>query len=352
MASLLRMGRGRWGGVLPLALLGMLALQLLAHGALLMAQRQRTSSRADLRLVAARVAARGAVLEIPRVVRGDALDGVRSSGALEGASADFGQAKARWRLQRLSREAWLGRGWGHPAGAGWEVEEARFLWRMAPLARVAAFPSAAMVGDSRLLDVEGTVSGSATREPCGAHTEALDSIHPWGISALSALGPEDVAAPPLGVFTWAELLDAVEVGLDGEGTPGPVDTAGLCQTEWPWNWGDVLDPAGLCADHRPWRKGEGNVRVVGGAGQGTLLAAGDVELVGVTFSGLILAQGRVRLSDGSRVTGLLRAGGGLHVDGTSGVVGSPCKALLALEAAPAPLRRLRVLADPGWLPLP
>lgn len=124
-----------------------------------------------------------------------------------------------------------------------------------------------------------------------------------GFSRLGPLSLRDVAA----------IADRIESGTV---RLAPVAAGGLCDTISAGNWGDPLNPTGACFGWLPLIFSPADLELAGGTGQGVLVVDGDVTLrTGVEFSGAILATGRIDI-DGAHVTGAIRAGAGVRVDGT------------------------------------
>jgi len=340
---------GRRGSVLVVAVLVLLALELLAHGVLLMATRQLAASRADVGILRARASARGAVTGLPLAVAAPSLDATPVGAGPEGTAAGSGGISVRWRLRRLTREAWMGEARARVPPGGWELREARLFWRLDPAGRVASFSAAAEAVDPRLAEIVGAVRGLEGPEPCGEWTAVLDTLFPAGLPALARLTGEAATLGPLGPLPWEAVLAAIPVSVEGRGTPEPLDSAGVC-LDGPWNWGDV-EPEAPCTDVLAWRGASGSLTVEGGSGQGVLIVRGDVELVGTRYRGVILAGGDVRLGSGASVEGLVRTLGAVQVDATSSLLGSACSALRAMGAVPDALRGLELLEDAGWLPV-
>lgn len=353
----------RGGGVLVLTVLVLILLELLAHGALVLALRHERASLADRRVLEARTAARGAVLAIPVSVGGAVLDSVPVGGAVAGTWVRTRGAPVPWSLIRLSGEGWVGEARAAPQGAAWHVREGRLFWRLLPEARTAALVAAAEVGDLRAGDLAGSVEGWGAGGGCeGAAPEALPpaGLRPW--ARLPVLPPGGggeggadarVDALRLGLLAWEEILAGVPGRVSGSGTPSPREEAGVCVEDDAWNWGDPRGGPGTpCRAHQAWRVAPGDLRVVSGSGQGVLAASGDVELAGTDFRGLLLAGGDLTLRGGTTLTGAVRVGGRLRVDAASRIVGTPCPVLAALKAAPDALRGLRPHPGVGWLPVP
>lgn len=352
------MSAGRRGGVLVLAVLILVLLELLAHGALVTAMGHARASDADRRLLEARAAARGAVLAIPGSVAGDTLDTLPAGAAVTGTWPRGRGSPADWTLSRLSAEGWVGEGRAAPGDAGWPVREARLFWRLSAEARVAALAAAAEVGDLRLGDLAGTVTGWEGGG-CPAADGAGDEGAPGAILPPAGIAPWRRWPPPapdtsvLGLLGWEALLDGVSVRVTGSGTPAPRHGEGICVDDHPWNWGDPEGgPESPCGGHQGWRAAPGDLRVVGGVGQGVLVALGDVELAGTRFHGLLLVAGDLTLGGGASLEGAARVGGRLKVGPAARLTGSPCPVLEALQAAPPALRTLRLRPGVGWLPLP
>jgi len=330
--------------------LALLALELLAHGVLLMATRQLAASRADVEILRARAAARGAVVGLSGAVPGSSLEETPYGGGPQGASVGSGAVSTRWRVRRLTREAWLGEAWARVRAGGWELREARLFWRLDPVGRVASFSAVAEAVDLRLADVVGMVQGLEGPESCDAWTAVLDTLFPAGLPALARVSGERAGGGALGPLPWEAALAAIPVSVEGRGTPAPSDSAGVC-LDRPWNWG-ALESDAPCGGVGVWRASPGSLEVEGGEGQGVLVARGDVQMAGTRFRGVVLAGGDVRLRSGARVEGLVRTLGALRVDAASGLVGSACSALRALSVAPEALRALALLGSAGWLPVP
>lgn len=338
--------------VLLLTVLALLLLELLAHGALVLALRHAASSEADRRLLEARTAARGAVLGLLWDVPGGSLDSVAPGTALSGAWRRASGGAARWRLARLGAEAWVAEAGAGAEGVAWSVDEARLFWRMDPAGRTSSLAAAAEVGRLRATDLVGRVEGWAPGGGC-----ADPSVHPAHLPALpipgAARAPDpDFAQGALGLLSWSDLGEGGLVGVRGTGTPAPRDSAGVCLEGEPWNWGDPDAGEGPCGAHRAWRAAPGVLRVVGGEGWGVVVAFDDLEMVGTRFAGLLLVRGDLTLRGGAVVEGAARVAGRLRVDAGSVLAGDPCRVLAALGGAPAGLRALRPHPAVGWLPLP
>lgn len=283
----------------------MLALELLAHGALLLARREEAASRAGVRLMQARLAARrGLRLEVAPA--GVSLREVPVGGLVEVERGTLGAGRWRVRLERLGPEAWLARSDGGVRGAGWWVGEAILAWLPDPLERLRAFEGVIVVGREAPVLLVGTVDTAtvrrdpAGRDPgtCSAWSAALDSLYARGAPApVTTVEPAAGGEPSLGPLGPEELLGWI---------------------------GDA--PAGGWA-----RAVRGDLSLRREVGAGLLVVEGDLELVGGRYEGLVLVGGRLTLRDGAELLGFARAGGGVEVATGARVVGSGCRALEALE---------------------
>lgn len=61
------------------------------------------------------------------------------------------------------------------------------------------------------------------------------------------------------------------------------------------------------------------------------MVGGDLEMVGGRHEGVVLVGGALTLRDGAQIFGVVRAGSGVAIGPASRVVGSGCRALLALS---------------------
>jgi len=323
------------GAALLVAVLALLALVLLSHGALLLARQEVVASTAARLVLQARAGAEGAVAEAmrhslrpdttPRLRRVHVLAGVRSGVRYEAYASALG------------REAVLLHGVGRATGASWGVELARLAWVLSPRARVAAFGALVEVGPGSVVEILGATEPGGVdwdeplRSECDTLGAVLDSIFSTPTPAVAALAEHPFGEPSLGRLGTRELLEALDTPPAATGTPSPVMSMGRCETDEPWNWGDP-EPGRPCSAHRVGWATNGPLRLEGGVGQGLLVAEGPVDLAGTRFRGLIVAAGGVTLSGGASVDGLVRAYGGIHVDEASRISRGGCAALTALEA--------------------
>ncbi len=365
-------GERRRGAVLVLCVLLVLALALLAHGALLMAREELAVSRAGGEVLRARAAAEAGVAD---VVRGDGVvpaDTVTRGGSQRLAVGTLQGARYHVDARRLSREVWLLEGRGAVRPDAWVARAAWPAWSMDPGARIAAFRGVVEVGDGAPVFGQARVTPGdpSVTDPipeataCAVWRQLRDSLS--ALPELPSLAVSDTertaGAPPprepaLVLLDVEDLLGAATRDPVGTGTPGPSATASLaafgaggsesestCQ-EGAWSWGDPDHPLGRCHGVFPLIGAGGPLTVAGGVGQGVLVVAGDLKLErGASFYGLVLVEGTLTLESGARLVGLARAVGGLSVDGDSEVTGSRCWAFAALDAA------LDLLARPRLLP--
>jgi len=331
---------GRDGVALVLVVLLLLALQLLAHGSLVLARQELSASKAGGELLQARIAAEAGLNE---TLPGNALP-ADTVGLWSGAVVASGSFEGAWhqtRVRRLARELWVLEGWGQVERRTWRLGLGRMIWIMDPVQRLLDFPGVIQVGSEAPLDVRGEVDGSgmaparsAPDPRCAPFDAALDSLF-LGRTLPAVARDTTLAAfaPALGMLGPAELASRLGAVGSVTGTPSPSESLGRCATEDPWNWGDPTRPDRPCGTH--WMTGwaPGGLRLVGGVGQGLLAVAGDLELSGTRFDGVLLVGGRLLLVDGAELVGLAQAAGGVTVDSESWARGSACPPVLALNAA-------------------
>lgn len=331
---------GREGVALVLVLLLLLALQLLAHGSLVLARQEMAASQAARRLLQARVAAETGLHATPSLgaLRSDTVG--LWSGVLV-AQGFVGSARHETQVRRLSRELWLLEGWGQGENQPWRVGLGRVVWILDPVERVETFRGVIEVGPEASVDIQGEVDGSdvaparAAPDPrCAPFEAALDSAFlTRSVPGLVRDTTWEVVTPALGLLGPAELAERLGTVTSVSGTPSPSEALGRCVVEDPWNWGDPTRPDRPCGTHWVAAWSPGGLRLVGGMGQGLLVVAGDLELDGTRFDGVVLVGGHLRLLGGAELVGLARSSGGATVDAGSRAVGSACASTLALEAA-------------------
>lgn len=313
------------GGVLALVLLFVLGLELLAHGALLMARQEAAASRAGTHLLQARMAA-AAGLRSASLPVGTILASVPLQGEIPGPRGQVGEGRYRVVLRRLARERWLMRSEGRVGQAGGVLRTGALAWLPDPVERLRAFGGVVVVDPTAPVTVAGTVETSGVRRdgpdlaaaPCRPWLDELDSLFAAGsVEAVARVGMDGAVEPSLGPLGRDDLLAWIRVG-GGDGT-GPVSVPGSLRLD------DVT-------------------------GEGLLVVAGDLELVGGRHEGVVLVSGTLTLRDGAVLVGFARAAGGLVVGADARVVGSGCRALIALgEGLEEWIRPL--LLPPGAFPL-
>lgn len=349
-------GRGpRDGAALALVVLALVALTLLAHGALLLARQELRASVTAARVLQARAGAEAAVGEAwgRPDVRGDSARPWSRTPSVSGATE-----RMSWALTvvSLGRETLLLEGRGAARGEPWSLRSARLGWVMDPLTRTGAFRAVVEVGPGAPVQLGGTVDGdlrepdaSASGEPgCAAWRRVLDSIFPAGLPAVAEAPGHARGEPSLGWLASPDLLALLPHLPSASGTPVPSTSAGRCLADDPWNWGDPGDPAAPCANHFAVRASPGSLLVEGGSGQGLLVVDGPLTLRAARFDGVVLSGGALTLSGGATVRGLVRAYGGLALESGTSVVGDGCRALAALEGARDALAVTLPLPG-GWL---
>ncbi len=328
------------GAALVVAVLLVLALALLAHGTLLLAQQELAASRSSLRLLQANSAAEAASrigMETPMPARFSETP-VWDWIPLSSTTLETGVADAR--LLRLSREHWLLEGTGRSGPGAWMSQDNRLVWILDSAARVGSFTGVVEVGRDAPVAVLGNVEAGHLRRdvapldpiPCRPWSAVLDSL--FELAPLPAIGTVEASPrgePSLGLLGAAELVEWIPASVDGVGTPEPREELGRCLMEDPWNWGDPDRPDRPCGAHLAGRTARGDLSVEGGVGQGLLVALGDLRMSATRFHGILLVGGRLELQRGAEVVGLARASGGIEIDATSSFVGSGCRALRALE---------------------
>ncbi|MCG6954804.1 MAG: hypothetical protein LJF04_02345 [Gemmatimonadetes bacterium] len=355
--------QGRIGGALVLCVLLVLALGLLAHGALLMSREELAVSRAGLHVLQARAAADAG---ISAAVTGegpglpDSLPQAWRVPLLEGT---VGGARYRVTASRLSREVWLAEADGAQGQGPWLAKEATALWSLDPVARVGAFRAVVEVGAEA---ATAGVTRVATADVFHSHPELdITECLPWGraldslasvsggtlqpVASVAAAGGT-TSQPTLGLLDGDDLKSLASNTVAGRGTPTPSTGSGGCLTADPWNWGDPEDDLSPCRDRMPLVAAEGDLMVEGGAGQGVLVVLGDLVVTGGgRFYGVVLVRGGLVVEQGAAVVGLVRAVGGITVGSDAEISGSACWALRSLTAARPVLARPRPLRGTGRL---
>ena len=127
----------------------------------------------------------------------------------------------------------------------------------------------------------------------------------------------DSAGFPFVAAEWNRLVSVATTALPGgsvvggpERPLGPRVRDGQCDTTVVENWGD---PARVteCALYFPIVHVRGDLQLVGGTGQGTLLVDGDLTIAGgARFVGAVFVRGALRTGiGGAQIVGMTRVGG-------------------------------------------
>lgn len=320
----------RKGVTLPLLLLLLLALTLLAHGTLILAQRDLEASKAFLQATRATQAARSALfvaLETQLPTEDPASPGTSIRLFQEWLDdGSWRRASVRW----LGRELFILEGEGRSQGWAGERRVGAVGWRMDPPTRMAAFRSGVEVGGELLALEPSRVSADGfltlplgwKDADCGPYEATLDSLFPSGairpVSPLSVLqdAVDSVSVPGLG-FLKEEYLMA-RSGEVGEGD------SGLTPGEPGLGCPGSGEPAFLGT--------EGSLTLDTGWSCGLLVVGGDLSFEGEGhFQGVALVGGDLRLSGGWTFQGIVRVRGSVVLHGPSTLDASGCAALRTLN---------------------
>jgi hypothetical protein len=331
------------------ALVLLIGLAVLAHGALLLATRERSASVLEARLLARRVLALAAA-RVP-----DLTDTLPTLGPGARVLTAAGHGPWGWRTDgsALDRELALLIGVGRVRPLPSEARAAVLAWVMDPSVRAAT--TAAVVELGGAVDRSG---GSETADDwlappprwahaCTAELAVLDSLAagvPPPTTALPGTDREPPGVPRLGLLPGDSALARIPSRVGGAVRPSPEVRLGACLDE-SQNWGSPGDPSGPCGSRMVLAGADEDLIVEGGEGQGVLIAAGSVTLVATRFYGLVLAGGDLTLAGGARLVGAARVRGDLRLSAGE-VVGSACAVARALRGA-LPLRRPYLLPEGG-----
>lgn len=280
------------------------------------------------------------------------------SGALAGGTGSYAGT-----VLRLGRSLFLVQSTGADA-AGASRRSVAWLVRPTPV----ALPAGAALSVTDRLELGSGVSVDGTDRASGADcppagsamagvavtptTEVLlpgcgDSACIRGNPPLAvASAAEDSGASAAVAAAWATLVAAAAKVYEPEDLfferPQPVGTAMACDTAVRGNWGGAAVPG--CARYFPVVFARGNLRLIGGSGQGVLLVTGDLSVDGgFSFDGLVIVGGRLVVEgSGARFGGTVRARTATLSASTAGsaeLVFSRCAVANALipNAAPNPL---------------
>lgn len=192
--------------------------------------------------------------------------------------------------------------------------------------------AAVMVGPDATVRRAGAVTEEGVRRDVIA-TAATTYERPGGIALGTIVAEPDIRLPPGSTIA-----------------PAPMVEGDRC-IESPSNWGALAagELAHACAGHAPVVVADGDLRLEGGEGRGTLVVRGHLSIAGsFRFSGLIVASGGITTSGGAmHVTGAVFVPPGaavmLGADGTV-ILASRC----ALQAAADAAARLHIVPVRGW----
>jgi hypothetical protein len=169
-------------------------------------------------------------------------------------------------------------------------------------------------------------SGGSAPDVAGVRVPAAATVSAGpGCAGLSCVG----GAPPLLADTAlparrTELLAAFDSAaaqadrvVAGDVAPRPSADASGCAVADASNWGEPDAAVPACADWLPVVVAPGDLRLVGGRGQGVLLVRGDLELEGgAEFVGPVVVLGTLRIAaSGGRIVGGALALGGADLAG-------------------------------------
>jgi hypothetical protein len=326
------------GAALAFVILLMLALLVLAHGALLASLSEVAGSRAAARDLELRGASRWALAVTLRSPSGTWSDSMYAWGIRNADLGSVGQVSASGELMRLGRESWLVTGEARNS-RGATARTSRLAWALDPLERIAALDG--LVSSAPGAPVVLLGSADATRPAEVDAPMPAGGCDPWlaalqdryaavPLSLVEDL-PDSAAAPALGLLTLDSLLEWAPVTVSGTGTPAAAEAAGACLVDAPWGWGDPDRPWGPCGGQMPMRASDGDLTVIGGAGQGILVVGGDLTLRdGARYYGMLVVGGMLRAEGGAAFEGLALAGGGVLLHAGSTLTASACWAVRAL----------------------
>ncbi len=281
-----------------------------------------------------------------------------------------GGAEARVTVRRVGGDLYLVRGDGR---AGAARASAAALVRVLSVGSFLALFPAALAADrvtltaSAALDVSPPEAppppwDAASCDPAAADTLAalFGAVGRPGIAAgaltqggaaVSGDPPVAPAAPAdstgFGLLAWDGVAAAADRVENGALQLAPAERDGACDPAAPGNWGAPLDARSPCGSYYPLVYAPGDLRVLGGAGQGILVVRGHLELAGDTrFYGAIFAGGGVEAEPAVAVWGGVRAGSATW---SGKATYAPCALIRALARAPGLGRPWRAGAR-LWLP--
>ena len=347
----------RCGALLPVLLLLIVAVTLLGHGALVLAQAHLDVSIVARALLTARLSAEAGVVQaMVDSANWSREEPLWSPEAVhEGTLGPFGRFEVSVTAIDQELALWVGAG-EHVAHAG-TYRVGRLAWQLSPTRRLAAAEAVVMSGGTLSAAAAATVDGSDLKRPPFEWTEEdcaplADSVA-WAVPSgrlepWARLAVDFGTFPPLGLLDWAVLADRSRNVPPGVIAPLPTQFAGVCRIEVATNWGDP-SRAGDCRDHFVLVTTLGDLTLDGGGGQGVLAVDGSLRLEGASrFTGVVLVAGDLNLAQGARIDGLVRTGGSVSLSDSSRIVGSGCAVLAALGRLDA-LRRPVVIPGGAWV---
>lgn len=347
---------GRRGVLLPAMLLLILAMTLIAHGALVLAEAELEVSRVSRAALVARLSAEAGLALVLRDSTAWSAVSPLWRAQIRAAGTVGPTGTYRVRVTRVDRELLIWESLGGHMARPVTYRVARLTWRLSPVARLAGAkavvesgslsvtPGAAVLGD-RLGDPPQGWSAEDCASVAGSIAEAVPSRR---LPAHALLPLEPDGFPPLGMFRAPELSLRARSVAPGAVTPAAREVDGQCRTAAPGNWGSP-GSRGPCKGHFVLVHATGDLAMVGGEGQGVLTTDGDLTLTsGARFLGVLLVGGDLRLEGGALVEGLVRALGTVSLAGSSRISGSGCATLVALTETEA-LQGLLTPPEGSWM---
>lgn len=342
---------GREGAVLPLFLLLLLALTLLAHGALVLSQAEIQASHVFRHAIRADRAAHGAISRSLRIPGG--FSGPRVPDSVTLLPSGWVEETLWWGgvLRWLGSEVFLIEGTGRSRGWPGSRRNGAVGWALDPLTRVGALAAGIEAGGSVTAGPGVDLSASDPRGlpvdwdslGCSGFGTALDSLFTGRRFPLSSPLPVEDSLPSgggssipgLGLLSASRLL-----ALGGE--PKLPEVHG----------GEGLASVGCPGDGRSvmWSTGADLV-LDGGRVCGLLVVEGDLRLLGeAVVQGLLLAGGDLVLAEGGRFEGMARVRGSVHLKDSAKLRVLGCPAIRALSETPELLKPL-VIPEASRIPL-
>lgn len=341
----------RRGSALGLVVILILALELLAHGALLLARQERAAALAGVRLLQARAAAEGAASMALPSAPPDALGDVPMLGEISLGTRAMGPQEATVTSRRLAREVWLVEAEGRVPGVAWGWRSGGLFWILDPVARAVSLPHALAQREGNERVLLGAVESPPFRASgapgwCDEWAPALDSLLAPATTPTGWMDAPRDGWPSLGRLDPDLLAGVMEEGVPGLGTPSPLEEEGRC-AEDPWNWGDPREPGGACGARQVAWYVHGDLELRGGVGQGFLVVEGSLKITATRFHGLVLVGGDALVEGGAEVVGQVRAGGSVTVDRDARLLYGPCQVVRALHALSGRSRAPLPMAEAG-----